>query len=295
MDAGLSALSATGDADDHMGHHDHDHDLLTMDGGGTVDDHLRLITIHTKIKVCPVWESIDGQGKGIGEPTDPAQLSLALKTGEADGRRLKMLDENGRLNISILASTPDIDSQDEIVEVSAFASSSEEYNANPILTAYHDLKQPVGKAPSEMTKAGLMQRGFVSSARPDIQQLVLDGVLQFASIGFIPKVMEWDEDLDVLRHLDLTHLETALVPIPANLHTWVTVDDVRKWRDGNTRRKAPPEIPVERPEPEAKEIPTPPAEPDDGQELDAIVDNIAAVTARIGSSLAGIAGAVTGE
>lgn len=251
-------------------------------------DHL--LRMHAKVLVRPAWDA-----PGNVEEMDARALNLALK----DQPRLKALDEHGRLNVTLMASTPDIDEQNEIVRVEAFASSFEAYNENPILTAYHDLKQPVGLAPAEITKAGLLQRGFISAARPDIQQLVLDGVLAFVSIGFFPIKMEWNEELDVLEHLDLEHIETALVPIPANLHTWVTVNDVKAWRaEDIARRKATPEVPAERPEPETpaeQPAAATPATPGEDAEADAIADAIADQVARVGSALAGVAGAVAGE
>jgi len=250
-------------------------------------DYARLIRIHGRVKIRPTWEA-----PGNVEDLDAKQLALALK----DQPRLKAIDDQGRLNLTIMASTPDIDSQNEIVEVSAFASSFDQYNANPILTAYHDLKQPVGLAPAEMTKGGLVQRGFISSARPDIQQLVLDGVLAFASIGFFPIKMEWDDELDVMRHLDLEHIETALVPVPANLHTWVTINDVKAWRSAEIASKALPEVPAERPEAVAAVTePTSPAEPDDGAELELMLAGIENSVVGIGSALAGVASAMVSE
>jgi HK97 family phage prohead protease len=241
-----------------------------------------LLRMHAKIRIRPVWD--DGGEQTIYE----AKELLAM---QADRPKLKALDENGRLNVTIMASTPDIDETGEIVEVTAFSSSIEKYNDNPKLLAYHDMKQPVGLAPGRITKAGLLLEGFVSSARPDIQQLVLDGVLSHASIGFFPKEVEWDEELDVLRHLDLELIENSLVPIPANLSTWVTVDDVKSWRSA-TARKTQPETPAERPEPEPEREPEP---ADDTGLPDEILAGLTSGVARVGSSLAALGNALARE
>ena len=136
----------------------------------------------------------------------------------------KALDADGKLQLSSLASTPDIDEMDEIVEPSAFASSIERFAEVPVMLAFHDMKQPVGLWPRQkISAAGLALDGFISAGRPDIQKLVLDGVIAHTSIGFFVKDVEWDDELEVLRIKDLDLVEVSLVPIPANRSTFITL------------------------------------------------------------------------
>lgn len=172
-----------------------------------------------------LWE----RTKGAAWAPDIRCDARLIVRGRVDEKgALSARDDEGRLRIRILSSTPDIDEMNEIVEVDAFRSSLGSYNERPILLAYHDMGQPVGLAPARITSEGLLHDdAFVSSARPDVQQLVLDGVLAAASIGFMVKRMEYDEELEVGRIKDLELIEVSLVPIPANRSTFV--EAARGW------------------------------------------------------------------
>lgn len=154
---------------------------------------------------------------------------LELRRQDATAQR----DADGRLQVRSLMSTPSIDEMQEIVEVGAFKSSLEKFMERPRMLAYHDMMQPVGNwTRLELTEGGLSGDGFVSSARPDIQQLVIDGVLDGASIGFFINEAEYDEEMELFRIKDLELIEVSLVPIPANRDTFVEV--AKAW----TRAKA---------------------------------------------------------
>jgi HK97 family phage prohead protease len=170
-----------------------------------------------------------------------------------DGRSVKALDAEGRLNLTTLASTPDIDEVNEIVEPEAFASSIDRYAEIPVMLAYHDMKQPVGLWPEQSISAqGLALSGFISGGRPDVQKLVLDGVIAHTSIGFFVKDRAWDDELEVMRIKDLDLVEVSLVPIPANRSTFITLgESLAEWRDRETRafkNQRSPEVPDPAPE-----------------------------------------------
>jgi HK97 family phage prohead protease len=180
-----------------------------------------------------------------------ADITLRLANGE---KGLKATDDKGQMPIRILSSTADVDSHEEIVERSAFASSLEAYNALPILLAYHDMKQPVGLAPARMTKDGLLHpSAFISAGRPDIQELVRDGVLTKASIGFMVKDAVWDDELELVRITDLELLEVSLVPVPANRHTFV--EAAKGWSETFGRAAATPRELAENPQEEPERVP----------------------------------------
>jgi HK97 family phage prohead protease len=249
--------------------------------------HERLIRMSAKLLIRPRWADDADTSDMLSDMLNAKQLSLELRS---DTPRLKALDDEGRLHVTSLASTPDIDLQNEIVEVGAFASSLQSFALNPQMLAYHDMAQPVGLWPEQkITAAGLVLSGFISSARPDIQRLVLDGVLAHASVGFYVRNRDWDDDLDVLRITDLELIEASLVPIPANPYTFV--EAAKAWRDGEVvRLRAAPETPAERPDPEPPPAAT---EKDDDADLGPALDAIEAGAARIGSALASAAAAVS--
>jgi HK97 family phage prohead protease len=232
--------------------------------------------------------------RGPAIPQIVVQGKLKVRPFAAgDGREVKALDEQGRLRIGTLASTPDIDEMGEIVEPTAFASSIEKFGENPMMLAYHDMGQPVGlwDDGQKITKGGLLLDGFVSAGRPDVQQLVLDGVLAHTSIGFFPREVEWDDRLEVMRITDLELIEVSLVPIPANRSTFVTLKDAfAAWRaDEIARLKDLPEIPAAKapdgsPEPLA-------TEPDMGP----LFAGIASSMVGIGRSLARVVEYAAGE
>lgn len=169
---------------------------------------------------------------------------------------LKATDDGGKLRLRILSSTADIDAHNEIVERSAFKSSLAAYNELPVLLAYHDMKQPVGLAPAEITDAGLVHReAFISDGRPDIQRLVLDGVLTKASIGFVIKEAKWDDKLELVRITDLELLEVSLVPIPANRYTFVEAAEGWSKSFGQAWHDAGPVVSSEMPRKEPKQAP----------------------------------------
>jgi hypothetical protein len=207
---------------------------------------------------------------------------------------LELRDPEGRLPIRLLSSTPDIDLDGEIVEPAGAAEFLEEHNRNPVLLAYHDMKQPAGMAPIRIAKDGLWSDplsksnpggAFISlhaGTHPgQIQGLVMDGSLPGASLGFVPVGVEFDEDLEVLRHVKFKIIEKSLVPLPANPSTFVEAvtawgkSFAKSWRPG-----AP--TPEPEPEPERAEVP-PPAIFDLGPSIRTAVEMGKAVTAATGS------------
>jgi HK97 family phage prohead protease len=174
----------------------------------------------------------------------PLTLSAKLEKGWQDKENPKAspFDDQGRLWVSSLASTPDIDDVGDVVLPSAFQSSIDRFGEIPLMLAYHDMRQPVGLWPKqEITKRGLELEGFISGARPDIQRLVLDDVVGKASIGFLLKEdgIKYDEDLEIFKITDMTLVEVSLVPIPANRNTDVTVmSALKSWCAEKTLERA---------------------------------------------------------
>lgn len=129
---------------------------------------------------------------------------------------------DGRLWIESRVSTPAKNEYGIVVKPESFVGAMSKWREFPVMLAYHDMNRPVGRWPEdELSDDGLILRGFVSSAAPDIQQLVRDEVLTATSISFWPKKEEWDEESKTLTILEMELLEVSLVPIPADRGTWV--------------------------------------------------------------------------
>lgn len=130
---------------------------------------------------------------------------------------------DGRLYIRSLASTPDIDDANEIVEPEAFRNTLAKFAKNPVMLFCHDMRQPCGMwDKQEITSAGLILEGWISSARQDVQTLVRDGVVKKASIGYRVNKYEASTNGDEpTRLLEVDLYEVSLVPLPANDNTYV--------------------------------------------------------------------------
>jgi len=160
----------------------------------------------------------DENGKAVRLETVGALVLRPRTTGA--GQKLQAQDNLGRLPVRLLASTESVNDYGFIVENGAFEASLEQYNENPILLAFHDMKQPIGKAPAKVTPIGLISEGFVSAGRPDIQTFVLDGTLSGVSVGFdVLEEIEGDDGVPRVTRLGL--VEQSLVPAGANADAFV--------------------------------------------------------------------------
>ena len=201
-------------------------------------------------------------GAAYYRPDIELTAHLTVVPSGNDGKRLKMRDDDGRLHIQGLVSTPDLDLDGEIVEPEAFRSSMPAFAQNPVMLAYHRMDWPVGlwDQKQEISEAGLFLSGWIGGSEVGIQEKVLDGVLKRASVGYFPKRVVWEEDEELWRITDLALFETSLVPIPANPGTFVEVakaaledirtNDARRWK-ALTRTEVPAAdgVPVPEPEP----------------------------------------------
>ena len=138
--------------------------------------------------------------------------------------------ENGVVHISGLASTPDIDRYNDIVEPEAFAEALTMFSKNPTLLRSHNADCPCGNVTmTKVTDQGLYIEADVTEART-VDDVVNNRMRAF-SIGYCPQVTElrhkdgtpfnqqvddpWDKDIvRVIKKLDL--VEISIVSTPAN-------------------------------------------------------------------------------
>ena len=128
--------------------------------------------------------------------------------------------QSGSLNeeersIIITASTNQIDRYGDIIEPTAFQ--LEKIKTLPILFN-HNPNQAVGKTLwAKITNNALLLKIYISNKTQlakDVFELVKEGIINFASVGFVPEEYEQIEGGYKFTKVDL--LETSLTPTPAN-------------------------------------------------------------------------------
>lgn len=122
--------------------------------------------------------------------------------------------------ISGYASTNDIDRHGDIVPSSVWEKGIENYLKNPVILAYHDHSEPIGRmVEHKIDSTGLWIKARISAAAEDVFNLVKDGVLTAFSIGFRILDAEYNQatELFVVKELELH--EISVVSVPANQNT----------------------------------------------------------------------------
>jgi len=124
------------------------------------------------------------------------------------------------ITIEGYASTTDIDRQGDVVPVSVWEKGIQNYLKNPVILAYHDHSEPVGRmVEHRIDGKGLWIKARISGAANEVFNLVKDGVLTAFSIGFRIVDAEYNSaaELFVVKELELH--EISVVSVPANQNT----------------------------------------------------------------------------
>lgn len=128
--------------------------------------------------------------------------------------------DNGTRTIEGFASTPGVDSYDEIVLPSAFTELLPAFKQFPVLLVNHVWRSmPIGKVVvAEVSDAGLHVEATISktSEGNDVWTLIQEGVLKAFSIGFNSLAREEDDEAGILTHTKVELLEISIVNVPAN-------------------------------------------------------------------------------
>lgn len=115
------------------------------------------------------------------------------------------------------ANTTSVDRSGDVIPKTAWEKGLENYLKNPIILAYHDHDEPIGRMEShEITDRGLFIKARISAAAEDVFNLIKDGVLTAFSVGFIIKDATYDAVTDLFIIKDLELLEISVVSVPAN-------------------------------------------------------------------------------
>lgn len=118
------------------------------------------------------------------------------------------------------ASTDDEDRMGDVVPASVWSNEEtlRQFKENPIVLAFHDHRQPIGKV-TEITpdSKGLWVKAEVHrSADERVFRQIESGVLKTFSIGFLIKDAEYRSDIDKFFITQLDLLEISVVSVPAN-------------------------------------------------------------------------------
>lgn len=117
------------------------------------------------------------------------------------------------------ASTVDRDRSGDVVSAAAWKKGLENYLKNPIILAYHDHDDPVGRmVEHRIDSKGLWIKARISAAA-EIYELVRDKILTAFSIGFKIMDADYDKSADVFLIKELELVEISVVSVPANQNT----------------------------------------------------------------------------
>lgn len=118
------------------------------------------------------------------------------------------------------ASTNDVDRHGDIVPASVWEAGIKNYLKNPVILAYHDHSEPVGRMTEHrVDEKGLFVTARISAAAEDVFNLVKDGVLTAFSIGFRIVDAEYNSALELFVVKELELHEISVVSVPANQNT----------------------------------------------------------------------------
>ena len=118
------------------------------------------------------------------------------------------------------ASTNDVDRHGDVVPASVWEAGIKNYLKNPVILAYHDHAEPVGRMTDHrVDEKGLFVKARISAAAEDVFNLVKDGVLTAFSIGFRIVDAEYNSALELFVVKELELHEISVVSVPANQNT----------------------------------------------------------------------------
>ena len=124
------------------------------------------------------------------------------------------------ISIAGYASTTDIDRHGDVIPASVWEAGIQNYLKNPIILAYHDHCEPVGKmVEHKVDDKGLWVKARISAAAEDVFNLVKDGVLTAFSVGFRIMDAEYNSAAEVFIVKELELHEISVVSVPANQST----------------------------------------------------------------------------
>jgi HK97 family phage prohead protease/HK97 family phage major capsid protein len=136
------------------------------------------------------------------------------------------------------ASTNDVDRHGDVVPTAVWEKGMTNYLRNPIVLAYHDHSNPIGRMVEHKTDSkGLWIKARISTAAKQFQ-LIKDGILTAFSIGFRVLDAEYNSAAEVFLIKELELVEISVVSVPANQNTifdlskaFDTPEDYKRYKE----------------------------------------------------------------
>lgn len=143
---------------------------------------------------------------------DSSFTSKSIKAAEGD--------DVESLFVEGYASTNDVDRVGDVVPTSVWEKGIQNYLNNPVILAFHDHRQPVGRmVEHKIDSKGLFIKARVSPADEKIYNKVKDEVITGFSVSFRVLDAEYNSQAEVFIIKELELLEISLVSVPANQNT----------------------------------------------------------------------------
>lgn len=143
---------------------------------------------------------------------DSSFTSKSIKAAEGD--------EAESLFVEGYASTNDVDRVGDVVPTSVWEKGIQNYLNNPVILAFHDHRQPVGRMiEHKIDSKGLFIKARVSPSDEKIYNKVKDEVITGFSVSFRVLDAEYNSQAEVFIIKELELLEISLVSVPANQNT----------------------------------------------------------------------------
>jgi HK97 family phage prohead protease len=139
---------------------------------------------------------------------------------QVEFKSVEVKEEGGVLTIEGFASTPDLDSYDDIVKPSAFQNTMGSYMQKPIILLQHNMDKIIGKAVDyRIEENGLYIKVEIFNDIDGTMKNIQEGLLGAFSIGF--RALKWEiremDDRWIREITELRLVEVSVVAFPANV------------------------------------------------------------------------------
>jgi len=130
----------------------------------------------------------------------------------------QLAEDDGSITIKGYANTVNKDRVGDVIQRDAWTKGGlADYLKNPIVLAFHDHRQPIGKTIGyTIDELGLQITAKISKSAGPIVNLINEGILKAFSVGVRVKDADYDSDSDTFIIKDVELHEVSVVAVPAN-------------------------------------------------------------------------------
>lgn len=142
---------------------------------------------------------------------------------------VKAYDPAKSMTVSGCANKAIADRGSEIIDPKAW--DLENFKKNPVVLWEHDYQKPIGSVTDLQIKEdglyyqaviGRPEQAPLTSLQIEVRSLIAQGILKANSVGFLPHVVEYDEENETLRYIKVELLELSFVSVPMQQDSLVT-------------------------------------------------------------------------